>query len=217
MLSKSAVAARLAELRSHGVRVQYADPAEAYDMGRAYLPAHHVSAYEYERDMPFAIIPGASDGRHYQADFIDNSNFRSLERDFGSAVVRIGYSGCDGLGVFVHSVSDELIRVICGLVDYAIYDESDLSELESDEITESWSWLSSDVYRQLPEPLQDLYFDMGEECVRDEFWSLVSQSDYYPECAGGEVVWDMDKAEKFVVTAIRNKRRAELGRPALAV
>jgi hypothetical protein len=100
---------------------------------------------------------------------------------------------------------------------WPIYNEFDLSELESEAVTGSWKTLSQDLYRDLPDALQDLYFEYGEDAVRDQFWSLVSAADYYPECAGSEVRWDMDRAHTFLVTAIRNLKRAAIGRALLTV
>lgn len=159
--------------------------------------------------------------------FVAESNYRVIRADL-EAVAAYGtdYRVDAWPGGTIHTVmvrSDDALalravqRWADALADYPIADEGDLSKLESDAITESWGWLSSDLYGDLPDQLQNLYFAMGEKSVRDEFWSLMSGSNYDPECVGDEVSWDMDKARELLVTAIRNKRRSELGRPPLTV
>jgi hypothetical protein len=74
-----------------------------------------------------------------------------------------------------------------------------------------------ELYRELPDALADMRDTYGSEAVNDEFWSLFSRSKIQVEASGYETVWPMDRAREVYVTAIRNLKRAEIGRPALTV
>jgi hypothetical protein len=206
---------RLDRLKSANYPVQYAVPADAFDRG--WLRWYDITDYPGEGDLPFVVCRDASDDDNH-AGFIDQSNHRSLVRDFGGALVHVNSE----LGFFVHSAPDELIDAVIGLRDYAVYDESDWSELESDAITESWGqYLRSDVYRTLPEWTQELW-DRAEglstdpNALRDAFYSALHDAEYYPECSDNEVLWDYDRCAEIMTDVVRNTVRASLGRPPLA-
>lgn len=210
------MAERLDRLKFASLPVRYVYPSVAFEQG--WLRGYDVYDYPTEGALPFVLISDASDDDNH-ASFIDQSNHRSLVRDFGGALVHVGSQ----LGFFVHSTGDDLISIAISLRDeYPLYDESDLSELEQEAITESWGqYLAADVYRTLPEWAQELW-DRAEEisadrdALRDAFWSALSDSDYYPECSGNEVNWDYDECAEIMTGIVRNMVRASLGRPPLA-
>lgn len=212
---------RIDTLKRHGYKIRYASPRDAYDFVR--LSWTQVSEYsEYPGDVPFVELRDcvSEDRQGYGGTFRQQSNFRSLERDYAATVVRIGYSNSDTLGFFVHSVSDDFIHLACRLTDGAIYDESDWSELEDEAVRESFAaWLHSDLYRDMPEWAQDLDFEFNNEDVESEFWSLITDEQLWDtergalyECYDSEVSWDMDAAQEILIRALRNLKRRALGR-----
>ncbi|GGN40202.1 hypothetical protein FHR83_007092 [Actinoplanes campanulatus] len=210
------LAERIDDLKRAGFSVRYADPADVYEKGRIHSAYAHPFAYD-ETERPFVEVDGAiSEDWAGQVSFWEISNFRSLERDYGMAFFRVGYTGCDGLGFFLHSVSDRLINTVIGLKEqYPVYDESDLSELEYEAAHESFSgYLFADLYSDLPEWWQEVADEFTREEIEQGFWQAVSEDDFYPECSGNDVIWG-DSAEKFLLISLRNLKRKSLGRPAL--
>lgn len=130
-----------------------------------------------------------------QSSTVNQSNYRSIKRDFPQYPwVDTSYTNVNALGIFVADLDDEMTGVLVGLKEqYPVYDESDLSELESDEIGESWSqYVRSDIWREMSEYCRTLIWDdLGEDTVTDLFWEAVSNDVFgsYPEHAGVEVLW----------------------------
>jgi hypothetical protein len=202
---------KLDALRSAGFQVRYADPAAVYSTG--YVSGSSLWS-EYPRDTserPFVDFGIRGEDMAGQSGTVDRSNFRSLERDFGATFVRVSYSNVDTLGGFPHSMSDEAIGIVIGLREvYPVYDDSDLSELESEETFESWGqYLWFDTYRSLPEEWQDVA-DMfagakpldGDPEIRDAFFAACHADDYYPEHDGLDVLWDDARVEELVIMAL---------------
>ena len=138
----------------------------------------------------------------------DRSNFRSLMRDYPDTFSPASYANVDTLGAMVGNLDDDMIGILTGLAtDYPLYDESDLSELESEEITESWDqYVSSDIGSEVRRAMSDegdAWDAMSDEAQRDMFWRAVEKTDSYPEHDGHDIRWTYGP----VVTAIA----AELG------
>lgn len=151
-----------------------------------------------------------------QDDSVARSNFRSLIRDYPDTFTPRSYSNVDALGAFVADLDEDMISTLVGLVEqHPVYDESDLSELEQDDVSESWAeWLSSEVYRELSDPLRSMWFALGDEKVTDLWWWCVGDELFgpYPEHAGCEVRWGStrDLADAFreiLIRAYVNQRR----------
>lgn len=147
----------------------------------------------------------------------DESNFRSLQRDFPHLFYVVGYSGADVLGVFLADLDDDTAGMLIGLVEqHPIYDESDVSELEDEQITASWGqFASADLYRGMSDSVQDEWHAIGDERVEQLAWSLVraAQEGRVPvigygagdECVihhGGEVIWDYARMTAPLASAI---------------
>ncbi|PSL04118.1 hypothetical protein CLV30_106121 [Haloactinopolyspora alba] len=91
--------------------------------------------------VPLTIIRQANDGAWFDGYSVDRSNYRSLIRDFGirgedenGILVKVSY--CDGYGLaFVGRDDTTMIGQIAqGLAEqYAVYDETDWSELEDED------------------------------------------------------------------------------------
>lgn len=151
-----------------------------------------------------------------QDDSVARSNFRSLVRDYPDTFTPRSYSNVDALGAFVADLDEDMISLLVGLVEqYPVYDDSDHSELEQEDIGESWAeWLSSEVYREMSDPLRTMWFALGDETVTDLWWWCVSDEMFgpYPEHRGCEVAWGpiKDLAAAFREVLIRayvNKRQ----------
>lgn len=210
------MADKLSELESHGYKVRYAIPSEAFQYGR--IPSWKVTNYrECDEDRPFIELSDAADDEGYEyVAFWRRSNFRSLERDYPGLFIRVGYGRTDALGMFVHSATADQIELACSMVDSAIYDESDWSELESEEIHDSLSnWLHSDTYRELPDWWQDIDLEFEDSAIEARFWELLDEYDpdrTIVECRDAEVVWDMPRATEVLIAALRSLKRESLGR-----
>ena len=100
-------------------------------------------------DVPIWRIPLAGDFN--PSDLIEKSNYRSLLRDFpDDGLVTISYHNGDALAVLLNKASKGLLEALEGLLDYAIYDESDYSTLEWENMEECWdSYGRSDLRREL--------------------------------------------------------------------
>lgn len=194
-----------------GSRVHHVDGAPSEHYGIAYVD---LGAVAYEDD------------NRGHGDTVKMSNYRSLRRDFPQVPwVDTSYSNTNTLGVFVRDLGEDMVNLLIGLVEqYSVYDESDLSELESDQIDESWAgWLRSDLWSELghltpmgSDTVRTVMWDgLGEELVTDLFWSAVSQEWFgsnVPEHSGSEIMWgDLGKLaarlRELVIRAYWTKRR----------
>lgn len=142
-----------------------------------------------------------------QSSTLDRSNYRRLLEDYPESFTVLSYSNVDCLGAYVGNLTEEVIDVLTGLVtDYPAYDDSDMSELESEEITESWDqYVRYDVAREIPEKYRDQWDDLDDldvpatddqpmqEKKAEVFWAAVQAADYYPEHSGLDVVWRYDQ------------------------
>ncbi|HEX2242602.1 MAG TPA: hypothetical protein VHK27_05010 [Gammaproteobacteria bacterium] len=104
---------------------------------------------------------------------IDESNYRSLVRDFPYAFVNVGYTNCDGLATFAHILDHdhELRKVVVGLADeYPIYDESDHSELVQERQEESWeAYVWQDLSSDIKNAMDKRFNNIGD----DEEWNRI--------------------------------------------
>lgn len=201
---------KLDALRDAGFAVRYADPAEVYASGYVHGSSLWRDYPVHDGERPFVDF-GIRGGDYYgQSSTVERSNYRSIERDFGAAFVRVSYSNTDTLGGFPHSMSDDAVNVVIGLVEqYPLYDEMDHSELESEEIEESWGQhLWQDTYHDLPEEwaeVADLFAEselLGQHDIRDAFFAVMHADGYYPEHDGHDVRWDDATVQDMVIRAL---------------
>lgn len=181
--------------------VEYVSPAdldfpEADEIGSVSpIVMRHENWHESDALMMVVIRHATTNERSGNDSIMDESNYRSLVRDFPYAFVRVSYSNCDGLATFAHILDhdEELRKVVVGLADeYPLYDESDWSELENEKKEESWDayvWadLSSDVKNALDKELNregnddvwtsiDEWVDDSEDKMREVFFNLAYES-----------------------------------------
>ena len=104
--------------------------------------------------------------------------------------------------------------MLCGLkVEYPVYDEDDMSALESDEQEESWNdWLRREIRDHLSEPARDVYdfvWDHTDAGALDDVWWDMVRDDglggCLPDHDGIEVLWgDLDDAGAAYSVALIN-------------
>lgn len=174
--------------------VHYSDLRGEYSNGHRWLTVTGEGSEHYGE--PYVSFDGiALDEDSYgQASSVVRSNFRSLMRDFPDFPwVNTSLLNTNALGCFVADLDDDMAERLIGLAEgYPVYDEGDMSELESDEITESWSsYMSSEIWRVLSEPLRVMWDAIGEDEITDMWWACVSGDVFgsYPEHHGVEVTW----------------------------
>lgn len=130
-----------------------------------------------------------------QADTVRRSNYTAIRRDYPRFPwVDTSYLNTDSLGCFVADMDDDVTDLVIGLAEgYPVYDESEMSNLEHEEIDASWAgFMRSEVWRELPEVTRTIMWDtIGEDTVTDLWWACVSDDVFgnYPEHRGTEVVW----------------------------
>jgi hypothetical protein len=160
--------------------------------------------YDYQLDgtVAYADLGRVARGEDYydQTSTVDRSNYRSLMRDYPEFFTPISYTNVDSLGAFVSVLTDELVGILTGLVEqYPVYDESDLSELESEEVTESWDqYVSSDIRREMSETALDMWDELADDTQREMFWTAVEATDSYPEHDGHDVCWRYDAIVRHI-------------------
>lgn len=140
------------------------------------------------------------------------SNFRSLKRDFPDFPwVEVTYShpSRTDLGCFIADIDDDMEGTLIGLgEEYSIFDESDHSELEQDDIYASWeAFQRSDIYRSMNDGTKLIWDGLGDEAVTKLWWECVREDVFspYPEHGGDEVRWgnDVDRIAEFRPYLIR--------------
>lgn len=214
-VSARALVDRVDELKRAGFTVSYAWREDARQFG--YLSTSALSG-EYSGGYRVRTVSGdpsevygepyvsfdsvAIDGDTYgQADTVVRSNYAAIRRDFPAFPwVDTSYLNCNALGCFVADMDDDMTGMLVGLAEsYPVYDESAVSELESNEIDESWTgYMRGEVWSELPEVTRTTIWDyLGEDTVTDLWWACVSADVFgsYPEHLGVEVVWG-DTAER---------------------
>lgn len=174
--------------------VHYSDLRGEYSNGHRWLTVTGEGSEHYGE--PYVSFDGiALDEDSYgQASSVVRSNFRSLMRDFPDFPwANTSYLNTNALGCFVADLDDDMAERLIGLAEgYPVYDEDDMSSLEMDEITESWSaYMSSEIWRVLSEPLRVMWDAIGEDEITDMWWACVSADVFgsYPEHHGVEVTW----------------------------
>lgn len=152
--------------------------------------------YGYNGTVPYVDLGKVARGEdtYGNTSTIDRSNFRSLMRDYPQVEWRnVHYANQDSLGAYVSDIPGHLIETLCRLADdYPVYDESDMSELEHDEITASWDdYMADEIKRELSEPAQLMWERLGDAKISELWWEAVGNDVFgnYPEHAGVEILW----------------------------
>jgi len=186
-------------LKSAGYPVTWLDDDAVMDAGYALPYSHYRHNGPTSHARAYVDLSKVAKGEDTadQSSTVDRSNYRSLMRDYPDVWLPIGYSNVNALGAYVANLSPELTEILTGLVEqYPVYDESDMCELESDEITESWAQyvqadLTSEIHRAHCDE-GDAWDALSEDAQREIFWTTVESTDSYPEHNGHDVLWRYD-------------------------
>lgn len=208
------LAEKLDRLRRAGFTIDYVDARKAYEQGYVRHDFREVAqCYGTDGCVPFVNFDVRDECAYGQSSTLDRSNYRSLVRDFPGAFVPISYTNVNSLGGIVHSMSDDLIDTMIGLLEqYPIYDESDMSDLEWEEISEAFDqYLWADTLRDLPEEWQDVADMFTEAEIRDAFYAAMYEADYYPEHGGLDIDWDDRQVAGIAVDALTALVREHCG------
>jgi hypothetical protein len=186
--------ALVAQLRDAGFPVTYVDRAyfeDGYVLPYAHYH-HKASAPGLAAYVDLSAIARGEDGAG-QATTVDRSNYRSLHRDYPGAWTPISFTNVDVLGAFAADLTPDLVTALIALKDeHPVYDEGDLTELESDEITETWDqYVRSEIASELcaVDAVGDAWDALTGDEQRDLFWSACDALDIYPEHDGRDVRW----------------------------
>ncbi len=229
---------KLERLEQAGFPIRYADRGEwrptgpyGWNASRSYATApgtwdmservpsyvSHRSVHNLPEENTRAFVDlgdiARGDDRTGQNSTVDRSNYRSLLEAYPDTFTPISYPDTDTLGAFVGNLPDEVVEVVAGLkCDYSLFNEEDMSALESDEIQESYGqWARSDVAGTLDDESRDLWDALdfvklpaevtpdGVEtperwAQEDLFWDAYSRNEGndYATHTGTEVSWDFD-------------------------
>lgn len=214
-VSPKAMDDRVTELKRAGFTVSYAWRDDAKQFG--YLSSSRITG-EYGMFGRSLTVTGEA-SEHYgepyvsfdgvattecaygQADTVRRSNYTAIRRDYPQFPwVDTSFMNVNVLGCFVSDLGDDVTGLFIGLAEqYPVYDESALSDLEHEEIHESWAeYMRDEIWSELPEVTRTTIWDyLGEDTVTDLWWTCASADvfGYYPEHRGVEVVWG-DRAER---------------------
>lgn len=148
-------------------------------------------------NVPIWRIACAANDATGHGDLVYKSNYRSLLRDFPAGehgMVHIVSTYMDVLAIRLDKVSRELLDVCENLLDYALYDESDHSELELDAESECWDdYGRSDLKSELSnagydvDDLDDL--DDADAALDDAWYWARNELGIYVELEGEAAYW----------------------------
>lgn len=175
-----------------------------------------------DADARYVAIPETAWG-DYTGSTYQRSNARSIRRDHGDHVITLTADfGFEMLLIRVgadipESLYDAVVELRAG---HLLYDESDLSELESELEQEDWvSWGRNDFKReivrcaQLADPDDDVP-ELGEaDDVDNLFWDVTSDGDvsyWQAETAVSGYWTDFERAADLAYTEIQRRRMSEL-------
>lgn len=110
-----------------------------------------------------------------QASIAYRSNLRAIKAAYPNVFTPLHYVGSECLGAFLVDLDDDVAEMLIGLADeYPLFDESDCSALEQEDIEESWAqWAMREFYSLMSDRIQDDWMAIGDERVTDLAWSLV--------------------------------------------
>lgn len=156
-----------------------------------------------------------------QADSVQRSNFRTLREAFPGQFTAVSYSNVDCLGAYVGNLTPYAIETLISLrTQYAVYDEDDLSQLEHDEVYESYEYAMPDVVDHLSDEHRDMWdalsdvilpaYTRNEVTIEeraaqpDLFWDAYLQNggNNYAEHQGLEIVWNEKAMAKALADAL---------------
>ena len=148
-----------------------------------------------EDSVTYLEVPGTVWG-DYCGSVYNRSNMRRLLEDYPDTFVTVGmdFSSTCLLLPLNSAMPEGLGDILDGLEDYPIYDESDLSELETEMTDEAWDrWGAWDLRRDLEKALgDDSLEDVEDDALREAWWAACEVAGFYPyaEDATNMILWD---------------------------
>lgn len=213
---------RIGRLRTAGFAVGYAGRDRAWDDGfvRPLDCSHYPDEQRPHPFVSFADIARGED-RAGQSSTVQRSNLRGLHRAFAGVFTDLVFPDVAVLGAFVGDLSDDVVDVVCRLAtEYLVFDEDDLSALETEEIHASWGqWLAHDVCRGLGENATAVWDALDDEERERLWWQTVTGLNAWPEHDGRSPRWRLGRltpAYAARLTAERRRRHAAAARRAAA-
>jgi hypothetical protein len=193
-----------------GPRFGYCDASGHWVMRDRVPPDIHygdISSYPRENTRAYVDLGNVARGEDDfgQSSTLHRSNFRSFLRDYPDMFTPVSYTNVDSLGAYVGNLTEDVIDVLTGLVEqYPLYDESDMSELESEEIFESFDrYVRSDITCEIRESHRAAWESLlAPEQQESVFWGAVRHAGYYPEHDGFDVVWRYEEFMPELIDAI---------------
>ncbi|WIM95782.1 hypothetical protein ACTOB_007913 [Actinoplanes oblitus] len=201
-----------------------ADPPEGGDSIRlgALDMREQSSVYDLTDDDVRYLEIRATAWGDYTGSTYDRSNARSIRRDFGDHVITLRADfGFEVLLVRIGvDIPEGLYDAIVGLRECSLYDESDLSDLESELESEDWAnWGRSDwtgEVRKLAQQLDqdDDVTELHDDAYADDlFWAVCADGEagYWQAETAVSGYWsDFERAAKLAWQEIERRRMAAL-------
>ena len=170
-------------------------------------------------DTPIWVIPNTyGEDAQGQSSTYDMSNHRSMLRDFpdgrdGLVVVR--WPNVDELAIRLDKAGRELLDACRALLDYPIYDESDLVHLEQELEVENW-----DLYgrHNFVSELERRDYDVDEvddDALDEAFWEACQEFNIYAGFEFDACYWSGmsdDATVEFVVKKLGLQKVADAAR-----
>lgn len=201
---------KVSRLRRH-FPIQYVDRDDVSEYGR-WVGPFALSDTISESRLPFVDLGSVAAGADYydQTSTCNRSNYRVLHAEDDSREENgeprrwtdISYRNVNSLGAFISDLSlDDIDMLVELAAEYPVLDESDMSDLEEEEITESWDqYLRSDVNYALSKIMEDdagdgdpPWYTEWENLSEDEqqalWFEAVEATGNYAEHTGIEVLW----------------------------
>jgi hypothetical protein len=208
---------KIAHLEGAGFEIGYVVP-EDVEYGRVIAFDINVnSGWDTIAYVSFESVARGTDSLD-QTSTVHRSNYRRLRAVYPNVWTDTAFSNCRALGAFVRDLPENVVGIMCGLAtDYPVYDEEDMSALESDEIYDSYDqYAERDMVRELPDDVRDMWDELGWEyatdgtatafhptVARDLFWQAVEATESYPEHNGLDVLWRYEKIAEHITTYLR--------------
>jgi len=169
-----------------------------YDRCPRYVSYSEVHSYPEIMTRAYVDLTdiGKSECQAGQSTTLDRSNFRKLTEDYPDTFTPTAYSNVDVLGAYVGNLPEDVIDILCGLkTDYRVYDEEDMSALESEEETESYEqYAKSDLASEIAGThTADMWDALDDATQESMFWQAAQECDYPCEHDGYSANWDYGK------------------------
>jgi hypothetical protein len=210
----------LQRLRTAGFSVGYTSREWALDDGFV-RPLDWRQRTDLDRPHPFVVFSDIARGecRAGQSTTVQRSNMRCLHRRFPGVFTDMVFTNVTTLGAFAADLSEQVLDVLCRLAgEYLVFDEDDLTELEAEEIRESWQqWAADDVRGGLGERALAVWDELDEDDRERLWWDTVTGLDAWPEHDGRTVRWRLTRLTRAYaarLTAEGRRRRVTARRAA---